>query len=74
MASARKSSASSTTRSARARIALLKYKDGEKAYILAPEGLKVGATVISGPDAAPELGNALPLKAIRSARASTTSN
>ncbi len=45
-----------------ARIALIKYTDGEKAYILAPDGLKVGATVTSGPDAAPELGNALPLK------------
>src|SRR5438874_6900721 len=42
-------------------IALIKYEDGEKAYILAPNGLKVGATVISGPDAAPEIGNALPL-------------
>ena len=47
-----------------ARIALLQYKDGEKAYILAPEGLKVGASLLSGPDAAPEVGNALPLKAI----------
>ena len=47
-----------------ARIALLQYKDGEKAYILAPEGLKVGASLLSGPDAAPETGNALPLKAI----------
>src|SRR5688572_14113894 len=42
-------------------IALIKYQDGEKAYILAPNGLKVGATVISGPDAAPEIGNAMPL-------------
>jgi large subunit ribosomal protein L2 len=42
-------------------IALICYEDGEKAYILAPNGLKVGATVISGPDAAPEVGNALPL-------------
>ena len=47
-----------------ARIALLQYKDGEKTYILAPDGLKVGASLVSGPDAAPELGNALPLKAI----------
>ena len=47
-----------------ARIALLQYKDGEKAYILAPDGLKVGASLVSGPDAAPEVGNALPLKAI----------
>src|SRR5678816_1266777 len=42
-------------------IALIKYEDGEKAYILAPNGLKVGATVVSGPDAPPELGNTLPL-------------
>ena len=37
-----------------ARIALLYYKDGSKAYIIAPNGLEVGQTVISGPDAAPE--------------------
>jgi large subunit ribosomal protein L2 len=42
-------------------IALLKYEDGEKAYILAPNGLKVGATLRNGADAEPELGNALPL-------------
>lgn len=47
-----------------ARIALLEYKDGEKRYILAPEGLRVGATVMSGADAPPEVGNSLPLKAI----------
>ena len=47
-----------------ARIALLQYKDGEKTYILAPDGLKVGASLVSGPDAAPEIGNALPLKSI----------
>ncbi len=47
-----------------ARLALLRYTDGEKTYILAPDGLKVGAQIVSGPDAAPELGNALPLKAI----------
>src|SRR5205809_1483675 len=40
-----------------ARLALLEYKDGEKRYIIAPVGLAVGATVISGPDAAPDLGN-----------------
>src|SRR5579872_5820603 len=39
-------------------IALLNYKDGEKRYILAPQGLEVGATVISGDNVAPELGNA----------------
>jgi large subunit ribosomal protein L2 len=43
-------------------IALLSYADGEKRYILAPQGLQVGATVLSGPDAAPEVGNALVLK------------
>lgn len=43
-------------------ICLLSYADGEKRYILAPQGLQVGTTVISGPDVAPELGNALPLK------------
>src|SRR5580692_8564250 len=47
-----------------ARIALLHYADGEKRYIIAPEGLKVGATVSSGPDADILVGNALPLKNI----------
>lgn len=47
-----------------ARIALLKYEDGEKRYIIAPEGIKVGQTVISGTNVAPELGNALPLASI----------
>lgn len=47
-----------------ARIALLNYKDGEKRYIVAPNGLRVGATLVSGPDAPPELGNCLPLKSI----------
>jgi large subunit ribosomal protein L2 len=42
-------------------IALIKYQDGEKAYILAPNGLKVGATVQSGPTAPPEIGNCMPL-------------
>ena len=42
-------------------IALIQYQDGEKSYILAPNGLKVGATVVNGPDAAPEIGNCLPL-------------
>lgn len=46
------------------RIALLYYVDGEKAYMVAPDGLKVGQTVISGPEAAPEVGNALPLSKI----------
>jgi len=44
-----------------ARIALLYYKDGTKAYIVAPNGLEVGAVLMSGPDAAPEVGNTLPL-------------
>src|ERR1700721_1053200 len=47
-----------------ARIALLHYADGEKRYIIAPEGLAVGATVSSGPDADILPGNALPLKNI----------
>ncbi len=47
-----------------ANIALLCYKDGEKRYILAPQGLKPGAVVISGPDAEPVMGNALPLAKI----------
>lgn len=47
-----------------ARIALITYADGEKAYILAPSGLQVGAKVSAGENAPPELGNALPLKAI----------
>jgi len=44
-----------------ANIALLHYADGEKRYILAPNGLKVGDTVISGPQADIRVGNALPL-------------
>ena len=44
-----------------ARIALLYYKDGEKAYIIAPNGLEVGQEVMSGADVAPEVGNTLPL-------------
>ncbi|MDR1258016.1 MAG: 50S ribosomal protein L2 [Tannerellaceae bacterium] len=43
------------------RIALLYYADGAKSYIIAPNGLKVGQTVISGSDVAPEVGNALPM-------------
>ncbi len=45
-------------------IALLHYADGEKRYILAPQGLKVGQTVESGPDADIIVGNALPLRNI----------
>lgn len=44
------------------RIALLHYADGEKRYILAPEGLKVGQQVVSGPGSDIQIGNALPLK------------
>ena len=44
-----------------ARIALLFYADGEKRYIIAPNGLKVDAKLMSGAEAAPEVGNALPL-------------
>jgi len=47
-----------------ARLALLQYKDGEKTYIIAPAGIKVGGTISSGPAAPPEVGNALPLRAI----------
>jgi large subunit ribosomal protein L2 len=47
-----------------ARIALLKYEDGEKAYILAPVGLEVGHKVVAGEKADPNVGNALPLKSI----------
>ena len=47
-----------------ARIALLFYADGEKRYIIAPNGLQVGATLLSGAEAAPEVGNALPLSRI----------
>jgi large subunit ribosomal protein L2 len=42
-------------------LALLEYPDGVKTYILAPNGLAVGTTVISGPEAPPEIGNCLPL-------------
>lgn len=47
-----------------ARIALLHYLDGEKRYIIAPVGLKVGDRVVAGPDAEIRPGNALPLKNI----------
>lgn len=43
-------------------IALLSYADGEKRYILAPQGVQVGAKLVSGEKVAPEVGNALPLK------------
>ncbi len=47
-----------------ARIALLFFRDGEKRYILAPDGLSVGSTVVSGPEAPIAVGNALPLRFI----------
>lgn len=47
-----------------ARIALVQYADGEKRYILAPDGLAAGMTVVSGPDAEPRVGNCIPLARI----------
>ncbi len=47
-----------------ARIALLNYADGEKRYILQPDGLKVGQKIVSGPEADILVGNALPLRNI----------
>ena len=46
------------------RIALLEYQDGEKTYILAPEGLAAGEKVMSGEDVEPKIGNCMPLKKI----------
>ncbi|MER3414727.1 MAG: 50S ribosomal protein L2 [Gemmataceae bacterium] len=47
-----------------ARIALIEYEDGERSYILAPQGLKAGDTVMSGDEAEPRVGNCLPLRRI----------
>ena len=47
-----------------ARLALLFYADGEKRYILAPAGVAIGQTVMSGPEAPIEVGNAMPLSAV----------
>jgi large subunit ribosomal protein L2 len=47
-----------------ARIALLVYADGEKRYIVAPDGLSVGDRVVSGPNALPDRGNSLPLSTV----------
>jgi large subunit ribosomal protein L2 len=47
-----------------ARIALLQYEDGEKTYILAPEGLKAGDKVISGEKSEPRVGHCMPMKSI----------
>ena len=44
-----------------ARIALVQYADGEKRYIIAPEGIKVDQNIISGRGIAPDLGNCLPM-------------
>ena len=45
-------------------IALTKFEDGEKRYIVAPKGLKVGQKVISGENTSPQIGNCMPLSAI----------
>src|SRR5947209_11655522 len=47
-----------------ARLALLEYADGEKTYIIAPNGLQVGAKITSGPAAPPDVGNSLPLRTV----------
>jgi large subunit ribosomal protein L2 len=47
-----------------ARIALVQYPDGEKRYIIAPEGLKVGVAITAGPEAEVQTGNAMPLRNI----------
>ncbi len=47
-----------------ARIALVNYSDGEKRYIIAPNGIKVGQKIVSGPGAAPEVGNTLLLSEV----------
>ena len=45
-------------------ISLLEYKDGEKRYIIAPKGLKVGQKVVSGDNVSPQIGNCMPLSSI----------
>lgn len=45
-----------------ANLALLHYRDGEKRYVLAPEKLRVGSVIVAGPEAEPEVGNAMPLR------------
>lgn len=47
-----------------AHIALIQYKDGEKRYIIAPDGLRIGQEILSGPDAPFNVGNTLPLERI----------
>ncbi|MDX2225517.1 MAG: 50S ribosomal protein L2 [Verrucomicrobiae bacterium] len=46
------------------RIALIKYQDGELRYIIAPDGLKVGQTVVAGENVEPQVGNAVPLRKV----------
>ena len=55
---------SNTIRTVHANIALIHYADGEKAYIIAPKGLKVGDQIVSGPGSDIKMGNALPLENI----------
>jgi len=57
-----------------ARISLVIYRDGEKRYILSPEGLQVGDTVVAGEKADIRVGNTLPLRAIPLARPVTSMN
>ena len=57
-----------------ANIALVAYADGEKRYILAPEGLKVGQKIMNGPEAEIAVGNCLPLEIFRLVHRSTTSS
>ena len=59
-----RSSASSTTRTARAHIALVVYADGERRYVIAPRGLEVGSTIVSGAEAPIKAGNTLPIRNI----------
>jgi large subunit ribosomal protein L2 len=56
-----------------ARIALIVFPDGVKRYIIAPDGLKAGMTVTSGPTADPKVGNCLPMAKIPPGWPSTTS-
>jgi len=44
-----------------ARISLVKYEDGEKAYVISPQGIQLGQTITAGEDATPDVGNSLPL-------------
>jgi len=63
-ASRRRSKPSSTIRAGQPDWHCLEYQDGEKTYIIAPSGLQVGAKLLSGPTAPPELGNCLPLRTV----------